>query len=141
MSMLYINELIRIPESEFQFSFVRAGGPGGQNVNKVSSKAVLRWNVAESPGLPADVKARFFAQQGQRITASGELVLSSQRFRDQPRNIQDCLDKVRTLVLQATVVPRPRKKTRPTRSSRERRLQAKRRRSAAMSRRRLPRDD
>lgn len=139
--MFIINDRIQIPESEFQFSFVRAGGPGGQNVNKVSSKAALRWNVAQSPSLPADVKARLLAQQKKRITVFGELVLSSQRFRDQPRNVQDCLDKVRTFVLQAAVAPRPRKKTRPTRSSREARLQAKRRRAAAMSRRRLPRED
>lgn len=139
--MLHINERIGIPESEFEFSFVRSGGPGGQNVNKVASKAVLRWRVADSPSLPAEVKSRFLAQQRRRLTRDGDIVLSSQRFRDQPRNVQDCLDKVRTLVLLATIIPRPRKPTRPTRSSKEMRLQGKRRRAATKSGRRMPAED
>jgi ribosome-associated protein len=136
--MLIINDHIRIPEHEFQWSFVRAGGPGGQNVNKVASKAVLRWDVAGTPSLPADVKARFRAQQQHRLTTTGELVLSSQRFRDQGRNIEDCRQKLRGLVLQAVAVPRPRKPTRPTRGARRRRLEAKRRRSATKAGRRRP---
>src|SRR5206468_9126540 len=108
--MLEINERIGIPEEEFAWSFVRSGGPGGQNVNKVASKAVLRWDVAGTPSLPADVKERLQAQQRRRLTTEGELVLTSQRYRDQERNRQDCLEKLRALVLQAAAVPKVRKK-------------------------------
>src|SRR5262245_47311670 len=139
--MLVINERIRIPEDEFEWSFVRSGGPGGQNVNKVASKAVLRWHVVNSPSLPDDVKARFRAQQHRRITGEGELVISSQRYRDQDRNRQDCLDKLREWVQQAAVVPNARKKTRPSRGARERRLADKRRRSATKTARRQRPED
>jgi ribosome-associated protein len=139
--MLEINDQLRIPEDEFAWQFVRSGGPGGQNVNKVASKAVLRWNVADTPSLPADVKARLRAQQRGRVTTAGELVLTSQRYRDQDRNRQDCLDKLREMVLQATVVPKKRKKTRPSRGAKERRLQEKRRRAATKSARRRPAED
>src|SRR5262245_11591674 len=120
--MLSINEKIQVPDSEFDWSFVRSGGPGGQNVNKVASKAVLRWNITASPSLPDDVKARFLVQQKQRITNEGEIVVSSQRYRDQDRNRQDCLDKLQALLVQATVVPKKRRPTRPSRASKARRL-------------------
>jgi ribosome-associated protein len=136
--MLAINERIQVSEAEFRWSFVRSGGPGGQNVNKVASKAVLRWDVAESPSLPEDVKARLRTQQRRRITAEGELVLSSQRYRDQERNRQDCLEKLRAFVLRATEVPKVRKKKKPTRASKERRLAQKRHRSGTKSARRAP---
>jgi ribosome-associated protein len=83
--MLEINDRIQIPAGELTFTFVRAGGPGGQNVNKVASKAVLRWGAAGSPSLPADVRARLLAQQKSRITSEGDLILTSQRYRDQSR--------------------------------------------------------
>jgi ribosome-associated protein len=126
---------------EFQLSFVRSGGPGGQNVNKVATKAVLRWRVADSPSLPAAVKTRFLELHRRRLTRDGELVLSSQRFRDRSRNLADCLDKVRALVQQATIVPRVRKATRPSRASKEARLQGKRHRAVTKSRRRMPSED
>src|SRR6516165_3399609 len=103
--MLDVSDRIHIPDAEFEWTFVRSGGPGGQNVNKVASKAVLRWNLAASPGVPEEVKARLRTLQRRRITLAGELVLSSQRYRDQGRNVEDCLDKLRTLVLEATRVP------------------------------------
>jgi ribosome-associated protein len=132
---------IQIPEGELAWSFVRSGGPGGQNVNKVASKAVLRWDVRHSPSLPPDVKARIEAQQPGRVTTEGELVLTSQRYRDQDRNRQDCLEKLRAIILQATQVPKVRKKKKPTRASKERRLAAKRHRSAAKGlRRKVPTD-
>lgn len=139
--MLEVNERIRVPEHEFEWSFVRASGPGGQNVNKVASKAVLRWPVVASPSLPADVKERLLAQQHQRITTEGELVLSSQRFRDQPQNIADCLAKLRNMIVQAVHRPKKRRPTRPTRGSREARLHQKKRRSAIKSARRVSGDD
>jgi ribosome-associated protein len=128
--MLEINDQIQIPEDEFTFTFVRSGGPGGQNVNKVASKAVLRWNVAGSPSLPEEVRQRLTARQRGRITTEGDLLVTSQRYRDQERNRQDCLEKLRALVLEATRVPRARKKTKPTAGAHRRRLAEKRRRSA-----------
>jgi ribosome-associated protein len=139
--MLHVNDHIRIPDDEFQWTFVRSGGPGGQNVNKVASKAVLRWNVATTPNLPADVKARLRSQQHRRINDAGELVLNSQRYRDQGRNVEDCLEKLRELVLQAVFVPKARKRTKPSRGAREARLREKRRRSATKSTRRRPAEE
>jgi ribosome-associated protein len=139
--MLQINARLSIPDEEFQWSYVRASGPGGQNVNKVASKAVLRWDVAGSPSLPDDVKARLHTHHRRRFTAGGELILTSQRFRDQERNRQDCLEKLRELVLQALTPPKPRRPTKPTRASRARRLHEKRRRSAAKADRRRPAEE
>jgi ribosome-associated protein len=136
--MLEINPTIHIPESEFSWTFVRSGGPGGQNVNKVASKAVLRWGLNASPSLPDDVKARLRAQHPSRVTVEGDFLVSSQRYRDQERNREDCLEKLREFVLRATAVPKVRKKKKPTRASKERRLAEKRHRSAAKSARRRP---
>jgi ribosome-associated protein len=132
---------IHIPDDELHWAFVRSGGPGGQNVNKVASKAVLHWNVTDSPSLPADVKARLRAQQHRRINEVGELVLTSQRFRDQGRNVEDCLEKLRAMIVQAVAVPKPRKRTRPGRGAREARLQEKHHRSAAKRIRRRPMEE
>jgi ribosome-associated protein len=134
--MLEINAHLRIPEDELEWTYVRSGGPGGQNVNKVASKAVLRWNVAASPSLPADVKARLRTAQANRITAGGDLVLTSQRYRDQERNRQDCLDKLREIIARAAARPKARRKTKPTRGSQEARLRAKKRRAATKAGRR-----
>jgi ribosome-associated protein len=136
MAMLDITANIRIPETELEWTYVRSGGPGGQNVNKVASKAVLRWNVAATTALPDDVKARLIAQQGRRLTTEGDLLLMSQRFRDQERNRQDCLEKLRAIVTTATIVPKVRKKKKPTRASKERRLAAKKHRAAVKKQRR-----
>jgi ribosome-associated protein len=127
--MLEINDRIRIPEEEFTFTFVRSGGPGGQNVNKVASKAVLRWHIAGSPSLPEEVRQRLTARHRGRITTEGDLLLTSQRYRDQERNREDCLEKLRALVLDATHVPKMRKKTKPSAGAHRRRLADKRRRS------------
>jgi ribosome-associated protein len=134
--MVEINAQLRIAEDELQWTYVRSSGPGGQNVNKVASKAVLRWNVATSPSLPDDVKARLCAGQANRITTDGDLVLTSQRYRDQERNRQDCLDKLRELVALAAARPTSRRKTKPTRGSQEARLRAKKRRAATKAGRR-----
>jgi len=139
--MLQVNERIAIPESEFDWSYARSGGPGGQNVNKVSSKAILRWNVAISPSLPDHVRQRLVALNRRRVTSTGDLILASQRYRDQERNRQDCLEKLAELVREAATLPKARRATRPTRGSKARRLAAKRRRSAVKEARRQPNDE
>jgi ribosome-associated protein len=124
-----VNEPIPVPDDELSWSFARSGGPGGQNVNKVASKAVLRWSVLRTTALPADIKSRFLAQQRNRLTQEGDIVISSQRFRDQERNREDCLQKLADMIRQAMTVPKKRHATRPTSGSRKRRLEDKKRRS------------
>ena len=101
---------------------------------------MLRWDVARSRGVPADVRARFLARFAPRITGEGELVLASQRYRDRERNVADCVAKLRAMLAEVAVPPKPRRPTRPTRGSRERRLEAKRARARKKSERRAPRD-
>jgi ribosome-associated protein len=129
---------ISVPDEELLFSFARSGGPGGQNVNKVASKAVLHWDLAGNATLPPEVKERLRVQQANRITTEGELVIQSQRFRDQAKNVEDCLAKLREMVLRALHAPRPRKITRPSRASRERRLVAKKHQARRKEGRRKP---
>jgi ribosome-associated protein len=129
---------IRVPLDEFEFSFARSGGPGGQNVNKVSSKALLRWRVAVSPSLPADVRDRFVRRFANRITTDGDLMLSSQEHRDQPGNVAACLEKLRQLLLAAATVPKPRRATKPTRGSKQRRRKDKQMQSHKKLSRRKP---
>jgi ribosome-associated protein len=126
---LMVNSRLRIPLDEFEFSYARSSGPGGQNVNKVNSKALLRWPVRTSPSLPEAVRQRFLSRYGNRVTTEGDLLISSQRFRDQSRNVEDCLEKLREMLVEAAVAPVRRKRTRPTRGSIQRRLDSKRRKS------------
>lgn len=139
--MLIVNAQICVPLTELHWSYARSGGPGGQNVNKVASKVLLRWDLAGTESLPPDVKARLQSRERGRITNEGELVLTSQRHRDQERNRQDCLDKLREMILKATHVPRPRKPTKPSRGAKEARLRTKQRRSAVKQRRRIPAEE
>ena len=118
-----------IPAEELGFSFARSSGPGGQNVNKTNTKATLRWNLVDSASLPAEVKNRFLTRYPHRMNRLGEVVISSDRFREQGRNLADCYDRLRELILSVRHAPRPRKRTKPTRSSVERRLEGKRRTS------------
>src|SRR3954468_4440872 len=104
--MLRIDDRISIPDEEFRLEFARSGGPGGQNVNKVNSKVLLRWNPGTSPSLPEPVRARLLRLVGPRLTTAGELLVTSQATRDQARNLADCLDKIRTLVLAAARPPK-----------------------------------
>lgn len=126
---LAVNNRIRIPLAEFEFSFARSSGPGGQNVNKVNSKALLRWPVRTSPSLPEAVRDRLLSRFGSRITADGDLLISSQRFRDQGRNVDDCLDKLRGMLIEVAAPPKRRRRTKPSRASIKRRLESKRRKS------------
>jgi ribosome-associated protein len=139
--MLVVNSTIAIPDDEFHWSYVRAGGPGGQNVNKVSSKAVLRWNAIESPSVPGHVKARLMALNRKRITASGDLLMTGQRFRDQERNRLDCLEKLAEIIREAATLPKQRRATKPSRGSHRRRLAAKKHRSAIKSARKTPHEE
>jgi len=124
--IVHVNSQIAIPRREIRFSFVRSSGPGGQNVNKVASKAVLRWQVANSPSVPDHLRQRLIGQLGRRMNDRGELVLASQRYRDQSKNIDDCLQKLCELVATAVKVRKRRKKTALPRSAREARLKQKR---------------
>jgi ribosome-associated protein len=139
--MLVVNGQLQIPLAEFEVTFARSGGPGGQNVNKVKSKAVLRWGVISSPSLPEAVRQRFRQRYASRLTGDGELLVTSQRYRDAPRNAGDCFDKLREMLLAVATPPKRRRATRPTRGSVERRLQAKKRQSTVKQRRSAPRDD
>ncbi len=138
--MLVVAPHIRIPLDEFEFTYVRSSGPGGQNVNKVNSKAVLRWNPTTSPSLPDDVRRRLLERFASRFTTGGELVLTGDRFRDQRKNADDCLEKVREMLEAVARPPKKRKKSKPTRASKERRLEGKRRDSAKKQNRRRPDD-
>jgi ribosome-associated protein len=135
---LVVNPRLSIPLDEFTFTFARSSGPGGQNVNKVNTKALLRWPVAASPSLPAEVKERFVAANRRRITTAGELVLTSDRFRDQGRNVADCWEKLRAMLSAAAVRPTPRRATRPTRCAVQRRLEHKQHRGQKKQSRRPP---
>ncbi len=139
--MLVVSELISIPDEEFQLDFARSGGPGGQNVNKVASKAILRWSPTTSPSLPEDVRIRLLQRVRSRLTTEGELIVTSQRTRDQSRNINDCREKLRQMVLAAARPPTPRRPTRPTLASKNRRLEAKSRRKQTKRLRQAPSDE
>jgi ribosome-associated protein len=136
--MFEVTPAIRIPLDEFEWSFARSGGPGGQNVNKVASKAVLRWDFDRSPSVPEDVKARFRARFPSRLTTDGELVLASELTRDQGRNREDCLAKLAAMLRSAAVAPKARRATKPSKASKRRRVAAKRRQSARKAGRRAP---
>jgi ribosome-associated protein len=139
--MFEVTPTICIPLDEFEWSFARSGGPGGQNVNKVASKAVLRWPFEASPSVPLDVKARFRTAFGNRLTTDGDLVLSSEATRDQARNREDCLEKLAAMLRAAAQPPKLRRATKPSKSSKRRRVDAKRRTSATKAGRRRPNSD
>ncbi len=131
--MLDISPAIAIPDDELVERFVRSSGPGGQNVNKVSSAVELRFDAARSPSLPDDVRVRLLARRDRRITGDGVIVISGQRFRTQERNRQDARERLAALIQAALQAPRKRIPTRPTKGSKERRLTGKRERSQVKS--------
>jgi ribosome-associated protein len=126
--MIPVTAAIAIDEREIEESFVRASGPGGQNVNKLATAVQLRFDVRHSPSLPGDVRTRMERLAGSRLTNEGVLVINAQRHRTQARNRADALDRLIDLIRQAAIAPVKRRATRPTRASRERRIEGKKRR-------------
>ena len=125
--MIHITRTITIDESEIQEYFVRASGPGGQNVNKVATTVQLRFDVANSRSLPEEVRKRLISLAGNRITEDGILIIDARRFRTQGRNREDATDRLVELIRNAAQRPKIRRKTRPTLASKMRRLESKRR--------------
>ena len=130
LPMIQVTPNIAIQETEIHENFIRATGPGGQNVNKVASAVQLRFDVANSPSLPSDVRQRLIALAGRRLTADGVLVIEAKRHRTQAQNREDALQRLIALIEQAAVPPKPRIHTKPTYASKVRRLDAKRRRGS-----------
>jgi len=139
--MIAINDNLALDEREISETFVRASGPGGQNVNKVASAAQLRFDARGSPSLPEAVKARLLRLAGNRVTQDGVIVITAQRFRSQERNREDALDRLVALIRRAAELPKPRRQTRPNAAQREERLAAKTRRGALKRQRRAAPDD
>ena len=124
--MIYITRNIHLDEKEIHEDFVRASGPGGQNVNKVSTAVQLRFDVQGSPSLPEEVRQRLLKIAGHRLTADGVLIIAARRFRYQERNRQDALERLKELIRRAAQQPRVRRKTQPTKQSKIKRLESKR---------------
>jgi len=137
-SEIRITNRVLVPASEIELSYARSGGPGGQHVNKTASKVQLRWNARTSTALNAEDLALLEKRLVSKLTKEGELIVSSERHRDQSRNVDDAVERFALTVRRAIRRPTPRKKTRPSRASRERRLQAKRHRGETKRRRRAP---
>ena len=127
--MIQITDTIAIDEREIEESFIRSSGPGGQNVNKLSTAVQLRFDARRSPSLPNDVSIRLQRLAGSRLTKDGIVVITAQRHRTQERNRDDALARLIELIREAAVPPKPRRATRPTAASRAKRLQGKKRRS------------
>jgi ribosome-associated protein len=139
--MIRITDTIILDDAEIKLEFIRASGPGGQNVNKVSSAVQLRFKAAQSPSLSATVSQRLKSIAGRRMTSDGEVIIKANRFRTQEQNRQDAVNRLVALIRKAAAKPRKRRPTRPTAASRERRLTTKRRRGEIKSRRRTVHSD
>jgi ribosome-associated protein len=135
--MIRITPGIAIDEREIEESFVRASGPGGQNVNKLATAVQLRFNVRGSPSLPDDVRARLERLAGSRLTRDGYVVIIAQRHRTQGRNREDALQRLIDLIRRASVAPRVRRPTKPTKAARQRRVEAKKHRAGLKQTRRV----
>jgi ribosome-associated protein len=138
--LIPINCHLFLDDGEIEESFVRASGPGGQNVNKVSSAVQIRFDLSSSRSLPEDVRERLARLAGRRLTRDGVIVIIAQRYRTQERNRQDAHDRLIALIRRAAVPPIPRRPTKPSRAAKERRLQAKAKRGAIKELRRAEPD-
>ena len=138
---IVITNRVRIASLELELTYARSGGPGGQHVNKTSTKAVLRWNALASPALSDEDKALLSTKLASKLTEEGELVVTSEKTRDQGTNTEDAVEKLAEMVREAIKRPKPRKKTKPSRASKERRLRQKRQRSETKRQRRTPPGD
>ncbi|OGV79799.1 MAG: peptide chain release factor I [Lentisphaerae bacterium RIFOXYB12_FULL_65_16] len=138
---LQVTPSLRLREDELAFAFVKASGPGGQNVNKVSTAAELRFDIRRSTSLPESVKQRLLRLAGRQVTADGVLLIDAHRFRSQLMNRDDAVERLIALVRKAAVPPRPRRKTKPSLGSKQRRLESKRRRGDTKSGRGRPGND
>ena len=138
--MIRVTDRISLDDREIKEKFVRSSGPGGQNVNKTSTAVELRFDVKSSPSLPERVRSRLMRLAGSRMNADGILVIDARQFRTQEANRKDALVRLATLIRKASEEPRLRKKTRPSAGSKERRIQAKRRRADVKRTRKAPRE-
>ena len=137
---LIVDSRVSIPLTEFDFEYMRSSGPGGQKVNKTSTKVRLRWSVVDSPSIDEALRQRVGETFRTRITADGEFLGTSQRTRDREANRSDCLEKLAEMIRQVSTPPRKRRPTRPTRASKERRLKQKKQRSRRKQMRARPGD-
>jgi len=137
--VLKIDDRISIPLKEFSFSYARSPGPGGQNVNKVNTKVILKWDLSRTSCLPETVMRRLTQKYSRRISKTNELIVTSHRFRDQGRNVADAINKLRELVLSVAAEPKKRKPRKKSKASNRRRLEEKRRNSDKKQRRSKPR--
>ena len=138
--MIFINSAVSLQNNEVTFDFIRASGPGGQNVNKVSTAAQLRFSVKNSPSLNEAVKNRLIKIAGKRVSAEGILIIDARRHRSQSKNREDALNRLKELIIKSLSVPKPRRKTKPTLASKEKRLRDKKARSKIKQSRKPPED-
>ena len=138
--MIYINSALSLQNNEVTYDFIRASGPGGQNVNKVSTAVQLRFNVKNSSSINEAVKNRLINIAGKRVSAEGILIIDARRHRSQSKNREDALNRLKELMIKALAVPKRRRKTKPTFASKEKRLRDKKARSKIKQSRKPPED-